>query len=348
MINIAILGFGVVGGGVYNVLSRCADGTLCGVNIKYILDLRSFPGHPLADRVVNDVNVILNDPSVSVVVETLGGVEPAYSFSLAALRAGKHVVTSNKAVVDKHGRELDETALAKGVAYLYEASVGGGIPMIDPLNACFRAERIESIAGILNGTTNYILSHMRSEGLSLESALADARRLGYAEADPHADLAGFDTARKIAILAGIAFDRYIPFESIPVIEGIEEVTLEDIRLAEQLGCLIKLLAVAKRVGDGASICVAPCLVGSSSIFHAVGEVQNAVSITGSATGETVFYGNGAGSLPTAAAVCCDIARVIEGDYKTHIRSDCEPGFILPAGGDLPTVTLPNGKKYRMF
>lgn len=349
MHNIAILGFGVVGGGIYDVISACGQSPMSEVNIKHILDLRSFPGHPLADRVTSDFDLILNDESVSVVVETMGGVEPAYKFCLAALKAGKSVVTSNKAVVDKHGRELEQTALENGVCYLYEASVGGGIPIIAPLRDCFRAERIDRVAGILNGTTNHILTHMLTEGKTLPEALKTAQELGYAEADPRDDLAGIDTARKLAILAGIAFGRYISYKSIPAVEGIESVTLEDIQLADRLGGRIKLLAVAKRIEGGASLCVAPFFVGGGSLFHAVNEAQNAISVNGSASGESVFYGAGAGSLPTAAAVCCDIARAISGAPGYPLREPAGAEFILPASdGDFQSITLPNGKKYRIF
>lgn len=349
MTNIAILGFGTVGGGVYEAISRCNKKPLCDVNIKYILDLRSFPEHPLGDRVTTDFDKILNDESVSIVVETMGGDGVAYKFSRAALEAGKNVVTSNKAVVDKFGAELERIAEEKGVVYLYEASVGGGIPIIAPLNSCFMADDIVRVAGILNGTTNYILTHMQSEGKSLAEALKSAQELGYAEADPHADIAGLDSARKIAILAGIAFDKYISYESIPYIEGIEDVTSEDIALAEQLGCVIRLVAVAEKVGDKAKILVAPHLVGNTSLFHAIREAFNAVSVTGSAVGEVVFYGQGAGSLPTAAAVCGDIERAISGKAKTFARKDCEEGFILDINADTSKmITLPNGKKYRYF
>lgn len=349
MINIAILGFGTVGGGVYEVISRCKKKPLSDVNIKYILDLRSFPEHPIGDRVTQDIDKILSDDSVSVVVETMGGDGVAYKFSLAALKAGKNVVTSNKAVVDKFGKELEAVAAENGVVYLYEASVGGGIPIIAPMNNCFKADDITRVAGILNGTTNYILTHMQSEGKSLEEALASAQKLGYAEADPHADLAGLDSARKIAILSGIAFDKYISFESIPYVEGIEGVTSEDIALAEQLGCVIRLIAVAEKVGDKARILVAPHLVGNGSLFSAIREAFNAVSVTGSAVGEVVFYGQGAGSLPTAAAVCGDIERAISGSVKTVTRNDCEPDFIIGADPEAERfITLANGKKYRYF
>ncbi len=348
MTNIAILGFGTVGGGVYEALSRATKKPLTDVNIKYILDLRTFPEHPLANRVTSDFDRIIADDSVEIVVETMGGDGVAYKFSKAALEAGKSVVTSNKAVVDKFGAELERIAEEKGVVYLYEASVGGGIPIIAPLFGCFPADDIERVAGILNGTTNYILTHMQSEGKTLAEALKSAQALGYAEADPHADLAGLDSARKIAILAGIAFDRYISYQSIPTVIGIEDVTSEDIELAEQLGCVIRLVAIAEKVGDRARILVAPHLVASTSLFHAIREAFNAVSVTGSAVGEVVFYGQGAGSLPTAAAVCGDIERVISKRAKTVSRKDCEEGFILESSEGERFVTLANGKKYRYF
>ena len=350
MRNIAVLGFGVVGGGVYEALKLCINPPLSEVNIKYILDLRQFPGHPLADRVTTDYDRILADKSVEAVVETMGGVDPAYGFCLAALKAGKSVVTSNKAVVDAHGEELERVAAENGVCYLYEASVGGGIPIVEPMRTCFYADTVTRVAGILNGTTNYILTHMRSEGATMEQALDVARKLGYAERDPKADLAGLDTARKLAILAGIAFNRYISYTDIPGIEGIEDITLEDIQLAEQAGCLIKLFAVAERCGpEHARLIVAPFLVGWHSLFHAVHDAQNAVCITGSIVGDTVFYGSGAGSLPTAAAVCGDVARALTGDYNMLLRNKCEPGFILPEDESrFPKVTLPNGKTFKVY
>ncbi len=349
MTNIAILGFGTVGGGIYEVIRDCKKKPLSEVNIKYILDLREFPEHPLGDRVVHDINTILQDESISIVVETMGGDGVAYKFSLAALQAGKSVVTSNKAVVDKFGAELERVAKEKGVVYLYEASVGGGIPIIAPMNSCFAADEITRVAGILNGTTNYILTHMQSEGKTLAEALKSAQELGYAEADPHADLAGLDSARKIAILAGIALDKYISFGDIPYVEGIENVTSEDIALAQQLGCVIRLIAVAEKVGDKARILVAPHLVGNGSLFSAIREAFNAISVTGSAVGEVVFYGQGAGSLPTAAAVCGDIERAIGGSTETEPRNVCEPGFIIGADAEAEKfITLSNGKKYRYF
>lgn len=347
MVNIAILGFGVVGSGVYEVINSADKKPLSDINIKYILDLRTFPDHPLADRVTSDFDKILADESVSLVVETMGGTGAAYKFSLAALKAGKSVVTSNKACVDKYGAELEKVAVENGAVYLYEASVGGGIPIIAPLKDCFHGDDIVRVAGILNGTTNYILTHMQADGKSLEEALKTAQELGFAEADPHADLAGLDAARKIAILAGIAFDKYISYESIPHIEGIEDVTIEDIKLAEEMGCVIRLIAVAEKIGDKAKLLVAPHLVSNTSLFHAIREAFNAVSVTGSAVGEVVFYGQGAGSLPTAAAVCGDIARAVSGTGVTVVRNECAPDFLAEIG-DEKFVQLKNGKKYRFF
>lgn len=357
MFNIAILGFGVIGNGVYEVikennekistvLNTTTDTTIA---IKYILDKREFPGHPLADRVTTDFSKIISDRAVSVVVETLGGSSPAFEFSKAALEAGKSVVTSNKEVVDKFGAVLLEIAAKNGVSYLYEASVGGGIPIITPLQSCFYSNKITRVAGILNGTTNYILSRMKEAALSLEDALAEAKSLGYTEANPHTDLAGLDSARKIGILAGIAFGRYIPYDKITVVEGIMGVKQEDFELAGKLGYNIKLLAVAEMVGDHAKILVAPHLVKKGGILSAVNGVFNAVSVTGNTLGEVVFYGQGAGSLPTASAVVTDIITALKTRPAALCRNNLEEDFLLPEsefGGE--TMTLSNGSVYRVL
>ena len=271
MYNIAVLGFGTVGGGVYEVLRGSAREIALrmgsqepeAIEIKYILDKRKFPGHPLADRVTEDYASILSDARVSLVVETLGGLDFAYQCSVQALRSGKSVVTSNKAVVDRYGAELEALAARHGVRYLYEASVGGGIPIIRPLHTCLAANRIERVAGILNGTTNYILTKMRRDGMSAGDALREAQRLGYAEADPQADVAGLDAARKIAILAGIAFQKYISFDSIPIVEGIERITTEDVMLAAGMGYELKLIALAERREERAMVLVAPSRIRST-------------------------------------------------------------------------------------
>jgi homoserine dehydrogenase len=340
MKHIAILGFGVVGGGVYEVLRDHAE-----VNIKYILDLRKFPGHPLEDRVTTDLDKILADNEVEVVVETMGGIEIAYKFSKAALLAGKSVVTSNKAVVDAHGKELEEIAYEQGVSYLYEASVGGGIPIIRPLRDCFNADKILKISGILNGTTNYILTRMGETGCTMEAALKEAQALGYAEQDPTADVEGYDTARKICILAGLAFGKHIPYTAIPHLEGITSVTDTDIKEARELGYTIKLLGSAELVEGRVRILVAPHLVPAGNLLSAVSAVFNAVSVTGAAVGETVFYGQGAGSLPTASAVACDILEALSVKPLPALRPDAEEGFVISDLQGSKTVTLPSGKTY---
>ena len=337
---IAILGFGVVGGGVYDVLKDKED-----VEIKHILDLRAFPGHPLADRVTTDLDKILADADVEVVVETLGGVELAYKFSRQAILAGKSVVTSNKAVVDAHGKELEELALEKGVSYLYEASVGGGIPIIRPLRDCFTADKITKITGILNGTTNYILTRMADTGCSMEDALKEAQALGYAEQDPTADVEGYDTARKICILAGLAFGVTVPYTAIPHLEGIRGVTKEDMALAREAGYSIKLLGSAELAQGKLRLTVAPHLVPADSMLSSVRGVFNAVSVTGDAVGEVIFYGQGAGSLPTASAVACDILEALYRKPLPSPRPDCEEGFVAQDLSDKGTVTLANGKTY---
>ncbi|PKM63360.1 MAG: homoserine dehydrogenase [Firmicutes bacterium HGW-Firmicutes-21] len=358
MFNIAILGFGIVGKGVYEVLKENGDrinaalgnnNKDASINIKYILDRLEFKGHPLADRVTQDYAMILADKTVSVVVETMGGASPAFEFSKAALEAKKSVVTSNKEVVDKHGDVLIEIAARNGVSYMYEASVGGGIPIIHPLQNCFLANKIIKIAGILNGTTNFILTKMSEEKMPLEEALSIAKAKGYAEANPHADIAGLDSARKICILAGIAFGRYLPFNRITVIEGISAVTAEDFEAADKLGYTIKLLAVAELVGNRAKLLVAPHLVKKGSLIAAVNDVYNAIVVTGSAVGEVVFYGQGAGSLPTASAVVTDVLEILKSHPKAISRAALEDGFLLPSNafGD-KTATLSNGSVYRLY
>ena len=360
MFDIAILGLGIVGNGVFEVIKENTEcisalfGTTstdgkASINIKYVLDKREFKGHPLQDRVIQDFSKILSDPCVSVVVETMGGASPAFEFSKAALEAGKSVVTSNKEVVDKFGDILLETAAKNGVSYLYEATVGGGIPIIKPLENCFYSNKIIRIAGILNGTTNFILSKMSEENMSLQTALEISQKNGYAEANPNADLAGIDSARKICILAGIAFGRFIPFDKITVIEGITNVRADDFELAKKAGYTIKLLAVAEMIGENAKILVAPHLVKKGSLLSAVNEVFNAISVTGSTVGEVVFYGQGAGSKPTASAVVTDVIEILKSHPKAICRAKLEDGFLLPENkfGD-ELVTLSNGSTYRIL
>lgn len=351
MKQIAILGFGTVGGGVYEVLRAVPD-----VEIKYILDLRSFPGHPLADRVTQDYAQILADESVEVVVETLGGVGFAYDCTRKALEAGKSVVTSNKAVVDACGQELEAIALAHGVSYLYEASVGGGIPIIRPLRDCFRADRIVRISGILNGTTNYILTRMADAGISMEDALLEAQKLGYAEQDPTADIEGHDPARKICILAGLAFGLYIPFTSVQCMQGIRDVTVEDVQQAAALGYGIKLLGTAEWVDGKLALAVAPYLVPRDNLLYAIRGAFNAITVTGQSVGDVLFYGQGAGSLPTASAVACDIVEALERKPLPTLRKPCGPDLLVAdeTQGEMQSrmqsrmLSLPNGKTYRIL
>ena len=313
MVNVAILGFGTVGSGVAEVLTghessieRKADGL---IQLKYILDVRDFPGSPFADRLVKDFGVIENDPEVDIVVETIGGATIAQDFTRRALKAGKSVVTSNKELVATCGYELTQLAREKGVCYLFEASVGGGIPIIRPLSQCLAANEILEIYGILNGTTNYILTRMIRAGLTFDAALAEAQANGYAERDPSADVDGHDACRKICILADIAFGRHISPSQVPT-QGIAGVTLADVDYAESAGKKIKLLGRAIHRADG-RVCayVAPHLVDQSDPLAGVEDVFNAISVRGDAIGDVMFYGRGAGKLPTASAVVADVIDV---------------------------------------
>lgn len=309
--NIALLGHGTVGSGVAEVffknrasLERKAGQEL---DLKYILDLRDFPDLPYADRFVKDFNLIANDDSVKVVAEVIGGLEPAYTFTKTCLKHGKSVVTSNKELVAQHGAELLQIARENHVNYFFEASVGGGIPIIRPLHMCLAANRIEEIAGILNGTTNFILTKMIREKMSFEDALALAQKLGYAERNPAADVEGQDACRKICILAALAFGEHVYPKDVPT-EGITKVTLEDVAYADDLDCVIKLIGRAKRDENSTKISamVAPALIHRESQLGTVDDVFNAILVRGDATGDVVFYGKGAGKLPTASAVMGDI------------------------------------------
>ena len=323
MIDIALLGFGIIGGGVAKVLETNGDiiserlGT--SVRIKYILDLRDFPDSPYAGRVVHSIDPILSDPDVSIVVEAMGGVHPAADYTEAALNAGKSVVTSNKAVVAECGDRLLDVARRRGVRYLFEASVGGGIPVIRTIVDDLAPNRIESVRGILNGTTNFILTRMEENGCTYAEALAEAQRLGYAERDPSADVGGFDSARKIIILAALSFGKLIPLENISI-KGIESVGAEDIRQAASEGCRIKLIAEASLLPDGRiSASVAPRRVPSSSLLYSVNGVFNAVSINCNMLGETVLYGQGAGGEATAGAVVADVIDAAEKKFASPPR-----------------------------
>ncbi len=310
MIQIAVMGYGTVGSGVVEVLhtNQALIDRSVGeeVRIKYVLDLREFPGDSVESVLVHDFETIVNDPEVKVVVEVMGGVEPAYTFTKRCLLAGKSVCTSNKALVAAHGAELLAIAKEKNLNYLFEASVGGGIPIIRPLQTCLTADEIVEISGILNGTTNYILSNMTYGGANFDDALKDAQEKGYAERNPEADVEGYDACRKIAILTSLISGQRVDFEDIYT-EGITKVTAEDIRYAQKLGRVIKLLARSKKEADGKYYAmVAPFLIGAEHPLYSVNGVFNAIFVEGNMLGDSMFYGSGAGKLPTASAVAADV------------------------------------------
>ena len=310
MINVAVLGYGTVGSGVVEVIEKNKDmvnkKSAQELEVKYILDLRDFPGDPYEDKVIHDFNTILHDDSVTIVCETMGGVGAAYQFTKQALERGKSVCTSNKELVAKHGPELLQIAREHNCNYLFEASVGGGIPIIRPLNYSLTAEKIEAINGILNGTTNYILSKMEKEGADFAAVLKEAQDKGYAERNPEADVEGYDACRKIAILSSLAYERYFDFEDIYT-EGITKITPEDMEYAAKLGRTIKLLGTSRRLADGTCYAmVAPFMLGQNSPLYSVNDVFNAVFVHGNMLGDAMFYGSGAGKLPTASAVVGDI------------------------------------------
>ena len=317
MINVAVLGFGVVGSGTVEVLDKNSDRITRNagqdIRVKRILDIREFPDSPYKNLLVNDFETIVNDQDIAVVVETIGGVGAAYEFTRRSLTAGKSVVTSNKELVAAHGCELLKLAGEKGVNYLFEASVGGGIPIVRPVAQCIAANKISEIYGILNGTTNYILTEMEKNSVDFSDALLDAQKKGYAEADPSADIDGHDACRKICILSSLAFGYHIYPEYVPA-EGIRGVTTEDMRFAGELGCRIKLLARSRVVGDKIAAYVAPHLVSCDNLLAGVDGVMNSVVVRGNAVGDLMFYGAGAGKMPTASAVAADVIDAVK-----HLR-----------------------------
>ena len=286
---------------------------------KYILDLRDFPGDPMEDKVIHDYNVIAEDPEIQVVVEAMGGVEPAYTFVKRALLAGKNGTTSNKALVAKHGAELIAIAKQQSINFLFEASVGGGIPIIRPLNSSLTADEIEEITGILNGTTNYMLSKMTFEGLEFEDVLKDAQSRGYAEADPTADIEGYDACRKIAILTSLVCGQQVDFEDIYT-EGITKITADDIKYAKAMGSVIKLLATSRKTEEGYCAMVAPFMLSQQHPLYSVNDVFNAIFVHGNVLGDAMFYGSGAGKLPTASAVVADIVDIAKHLHKNILIS----------------------------
>ena len=321
------MGYGTVGAGVFKVLTMNRE-VITGrvgeeIRVKYVLDLREFPGDPVMEVLTHDFNDILNDPEVKIVVETMGGLRPSYEFTRKALLAGKSVCTSNKELVAEHGVELREIAKEKNVNYLFEASCGGGIPIIHVLDSALTADEIDGVAGILNGTTNYILTQMMDEGQEFADALKDAQDLGYAEKHPEADIEGWDACRKIAILSSLAYGKHISYKNVYT-EGITNIDAVDMSYAKALKMKIRLLAASGRTEEGVWAMVAPMLVDRDNMLYHVNGVLNAVSVHGNAVGDTLFYGSGAGSLPTASAVAGDVisaarhlSRTLASDWKAE-------------------------------
>ncbi len=307
--KIAILGFGTVGSGVFDVINMNSEiiAKRAGkpIEVKYVLDLRDFPGNPVEKVLVHDVNIILDDPEVKIIAEVMGGMEPAFEFTKKALSHGKSVCTSNKELVAAHGAELIELAAKNNCDYYFEASVGGGIPIIRSLCDSLVGDDILEIKGIVNGTTNYILTRMGEDGLDFNVALKEAQDNGYAERNPAADIDGIDAQRKAAILASLAAGAQVDCDDIPT-EGITKVTAEDIAAAKGLGAKIKLLVNIRRDDEKVSAMVAPFLVFENCQLYHVNNVFNGILVTGNATGDVLFYGKGAGKLPTAGAVAGDI------------------------------------------
>ena len=319
MVNVAILGYGTVGSGVYKILndnnSHVSRRSGEDVRVKYVLDLRDFPGDPVEEVLVHDVDIIMNDSEVDVVVEVMGGVEPAFTFVKKALNSGKSVCTSNKELVAKHGAELLELAEANKLNFFFEASVGGGIPIIRPLTECLTVDHIEEIQGIMNGTTNYILTKMEDEGADFDTVLKDAQDKGYAERNPEADIEGYDACRKIAILASLAYEKQVDFEDIYT-EGITKITTTDFEYMKKLGATIKLLGIARRDAGVTYSLVAPFVLYPDSPLFNVKDVFNAILVKGDMLGDVMFYGKGAGSLPTASAVVSDVVDAVKRKGET--------------------------------
>ena len=319
MINVAVLGYGTVGSGVVEVIEKNKDmvnkKSAQELEVKYILDLRDFPGDPYENKVIHDFNTILQDDSVTIICETMGGVGAAYQFTKQALELGKSVCTSNKELVAKHGPELLQIAREHNCNYLFEASVGGGIPIIRPLNYSLTAEKIEAVNGILNGTTNYILSKMEKEGADFDTVLKEAQDKGYAERNPEADVEGYDACRKIAILTSLVAGKTVDFHKIHT-EGITGIDPTDFAYAKKLDATIKLLAVSRETEDGYQISVAPYLLKKENALAGVNDVFNAVAVCGNTLGDTMFYGRGAGKLPTASAVVADVVECARHLQKT--------------------------------
>lgn len=312
MINIAVLGYGTVGSGVVEVINKnqeILDKNIGeALNVKYVLDLRDFPGDPIQEKIVHEFDTILNDPEVKIVAEVMGGLEPAYTFVKKCLLAGKSVTTSNKALVASYGAELLEIAREKQINFMFEASVGGGIPIIRPLNTSITADKVEAVSGIMNGTTNYMLTKMFYEGADYNEVLKEAQNMGYAELNPEADVEGHDTCRKIAIIMSIVSGQQVDFEDVYT-EGITKITVEDMKYAKKMGMTIKLLASSKNIDGKISAMVAPFMLANTHPLYSVNDVMNAIYLEGNVLGPAMFYGSGAGKLPTASAVVSDLVEI---------------------------------------
>jgi len=361
----AIMGHGVVGSGTAQLFMRnhdkiemAAGESMC---LKYILDIKDFPELDYSDLFIKDFSIIESDPEISVVVETIGGTNAAYEYVSRCLKAGKGVVTSNKELISTRGTELLGYAKQSGAMLKFEASVGGGVPLLKPINQCLASNQFVSIYGILNGTTNFILTKMESENMSFEDALDMAKRLGYAELNPSADVDGHDCARKISILSGLAFKKHPHPDTIPTI-GIRQITLDDIKLARACGGCMKLIGRAKPVGDGVSASAQPMIVDNSNQLSSVSDVFNGIIVEGDATGNVMFYGKGAGKFPTASAVLSDIMDCVrekqsqrniawedtdslapdEERYQFLVKVKGEDEKKLPALGEIQRITAENG------
>ncbi|WP_230398360.1 homoserine dehydrogenase [Novisyntrophococcus fermenticellae] len=327
MIKVAVLGYGTVGSGVVEVFRQNQEvlnkSVGQDIELKYVLDLREFPGDPVEKVLVHDFETIVNDPEVNVVVEVMGGLNPSFNFVKRCLENGKSVCTSNKELVAQHGTDLLQTAREHHVNFLFEASCGGGIPIIRPLYQSLTADKIDEVSGILNGTTNYILSKMASDGSGFEEVLKKAQDKGYAERNPEADVEGYDACRKIAILSSLAFGNYVDYKDIYT-EGITRITAADIKYAQTIGVSIKLLAISRRTEKGTYAMVSPVMIDSANSLYSVNGVFNAISIHGNMLGDAMFYGRGAGKLPTASAVVADVVEAAKNLNKTVMGEGWNP------------------------
>lgn len=373
MIKIAVMGYGTIGSGVVQVIETNQE-SICkkigeGIAVKYILDLRDFEGDPIQSKVVHDYQTIAQDPEIAIVVESMGGIEPAYTFVKAMLSAGKSVTTSNKALVAAHGAELIAAAKEKNVNFMFEASVGGGIPIIRALNSCLTADRIEEISGIVNGTTNYMMTRMAEEGCEFADVLREAQEKGYAEKDPTADIEGHDAGRKIAILTSLIAGQQVDFEDVHT-EGISKITATDILYAKKMDRVIKLLAMSRQAGDTYTVMVAPFLLPKDHPLYTVNGVFNAVFVHGNMLGDAMFYGSGAGSLPTASAVVADVVELAKhigrhialewrpekleiADYKQQtlrffVRTGADADAIAQAFGSVTYIDVPEAEGEKGF